>query len=384
MINILHLIHKYRGDYPLLNQQVNLDRSQFRTVVCYLSGEDDGRNGLDGAGVETVYLGFKPQHLRFHNLSLLRRLKTLIDAQDIHVVNCQQHRATPIGVLASLMATNKPSVVSTLHGLGFARTLRRKLFNWLLYKKVFRLIGISHGVSQDILRNNWGLTENKVVTVQNGLVFEPFLQDEPREVCRAKVLPERSRDFWFGTVGRLSAVKNHHNLIKAFADVRREIPEAILVIAGSGDLEPELRRQAAAAGLEERVVFLGHRTDIPRLLHCLDVFLLPSLREGFGLALLEAMASRLPVIASRVGGIPEIFGEENFGIMIDPNSPEQLAKAMKTMAALPAAQLEAWGERARRRALEHFTADRMIADYQRVYLDAYRDRQSRHPRREAS
>jgi glycosyltransferase involved in cell wall biosynthesis len=96
------------------------------------------------------------------------------------------------------------------------------------------------------------------------------------------------------------------------------------------------------------------------------------------------MASRLPVIASRVGGIPEIFGEENFGIMIDPNSPEQLAKAMKTMAALPAAQLEAWGERARRRALEHFTAERMIADYQRVYLDAYRDRQSRHPRREAS
>jgi glycosyltransferase involved in cell wall biosynthesis len=212
-----------------------------------------------------------------------------------------------------------------------------------------------------------------VVTVQNGLVYEPFLGDEDKVLCRSAVLPQQPKAFCFGTVGRLSEVKNHWVLIAAFRELSREMPEALLVIAGSGENEAELRRQVAAAGLNERVVFLGYRSDIPRILNCLDVFLLPSLREGFGLAMLEAMASRLPVIASRVGGIPEIFGEEDFGIMIDPNNPVELRDAMKTLANLPQTQREAMGDRARRRALEHFGAERMIAGYEQVYQEAYED-----------
>ncbi len=377
MINILHIIHKYRGDYDLLNQQVNLDPETFRTVVCYLSGEDDGCNGLDAAGVKTIYLGFEPSKLRFHNLSLLQRLKSLMDEEQTHVVNCQQHRSTPIGVLASLLSDNKPSVVSTLHGLGFARTLRRKLLNWFLYKQIFRVIGISQGVSQDILSSNWGLAEAKVVTVQNGLVFDRFLHDEPKDVSRASVLPEKMNAFWFGTVGRLSEVKNHRHLISAFSGVSQQLPDAILVIAGSGEMEQGLRRQVTEAGLDDRVIFLGYRDDIARVLNCFNVFLLPSLREGFGLAMLEAMASRLPVIASRVGGIPEIIGNQDFGIMIDPQKTEELEAAMKRMAELPESQLKELGELARRRALEGFTAERMIADYQRVYQEAYLDWQQR-------
>lgn len=373
MINILHLIHKYRGDYPLLNQQVNLDPTRFRTVVCYLSGEDDGRNSLSASGIKTLYLGFKAKSLRLHNLPLLFRIKTIIDQEDIQVVNCQQHRSTPPSVLAAMLAKNKPAVVSTLHGLGFSRTLTRKVVNWFLYKRIFRVIGISHGVSRDIIDNNWWLAENKVVTVQNGLVYEPFLHEQDKTFCRTLVLPDRVNAFWFGTVGRLSKVKNHRTLIAAFEKMGRDFPEALLVIVGSGEEEPALRQQVAAAGLNERVVFLGYRNDIPLILNCLDVFLLPSLREGFGLAMLEAMASRLPVIASRVGGIPEIFDEEDFGIMIDPRNPDELREAMKTLASLPRARLETMGDRARKRALEHFSAERMIAGYEQVYLEAYAD-----------
>ena len=274
MITILHLIHKYRGDYPLLNQQVNLDPARFRTVVCYLSGEDDGRNSLPAAGIKTLYLGFRPQSLRLHNLSLLWQLKQLMDENDIHVVNCQQHRTTPLGVIAAGMAGNKPTVVSTLHGLGFSRRVTRKALNWFLYKRIFRVIGISHGVSRDILDNNWSLSENKVVTVQNGLIYEPFLGDEDKVLCRSAVLPQQTNAFWFGAVGRLSDVKNHRTLIAVFGELSRDMPEALLVIAGSGENEAELRRQVAAAGLNERVVFLGYRSDIPRILNCLDVFLL--------------------------------------------------------------------------------------------------------------
>jgi len=377
MINILHMIHKYRGDYPLLNQQVNLDPARFRTVVCYLSGEDDGRNSLPAAGIKTLYLGFNPKRLRLHNPALLFRIRSIIDEENIQVVNCQQHRSTPLGVLAAMLAKNNPSVVSTLHGQGFARTFTRKLLNWFLYKRTFRIIGISHGVSRDILDNNWGLSANKVVTVQNGLIYGPFLHGTDKALCRSTVVPHKTKAFWFGTVGRLSEVKNHCTLIAAFADLSREMPEALLVIAGTGENEAELRQQVAAAGLNERVFFLGYRSDIPQILNGLDVFVLPSLREGFGLAMLEAMASRLPVIASRVGGIPEIFGDEDFGIMIDPNNPAELRDAMKTLANLPQAQREAMGDRARRRALEHFGAERMIAGYEQVYQEAYVDWQRR-------
>jgi len=379
MIHILHLIHKYRGDYPLLNQQVNLDPARFRTVVCYLSGEDDGRNSLSAAGIKTLYLGFDPNRLRLHNLTLLWRLKKLMEEEGIHVVNCQQHRSTPVGVLATLLARNKPSVVSTLHGMGFSRTFTRKLLNWFLYKRTFRVIGISHGVSRDILDNNWGLAGNKVATVQNGLIYESFLHREDKALCRSSVFPQQANAFWFGTVGRLSEVKNHRTLIAAFAKLSRDMPEALLVIVGTGENEAELRQQVAAAGLNERVVLLGYRSDIPRILNCLDVFLLPSLREGFGLAMLEAMASRLPIIASRVGGIPEIFGEEDFGVMIDPSSPDELSAAMKTLASLPKARLAAMGDLARKRALEHFSAERMIAGYEQVYQDAYADWLRRNP-----
>ncbi|WP_306533207.1 glycosyltransferase [Geobacter sp.] len=381
MIKILHLIHKYRGDYPLLNQQVNLDRERFRTVVCYLSGKDDGKNGLDALGIKTIYLGFEPQTLRFYNVALLRQLKNLMEREDIHVVNCQQHRSTPVGVLAALLAANRPSTVSTLHGLGISRTFRRKLLNWLLYKNVFRIIGISHGVSRDVLNSNWQLPQDKVVTVQNGLVYDRFLTTGTQEDARRKILPDCASGFWFGTAGRLSAVKNHETLLLAFKKVVEFIPKSVLIIAGDGELRESLVALTAKLNLGGHVHFLGFRRDIPDILKSLDVFVLPSLREGLPLVLLEAMASGLPVVASAVGGIPEVIGDGDFGLLVDPHSPDHLAEAMIRMAQLPADQLRDLGIKARQRALNDFSAERMIQDYERVYTEAFKDWKQRNMHR---
>ncbi len=380
MISILHVIHRYRGDYPLLNSQVALDPKRFRTVVCYLSGEDDGKNRLAEQGAGVVYLNRRHSHLRWYNLSLILELKGLIDREGIGVVNCQQHRSTPLGVLAALLSRLKPAVVVTLHGLGTARTWQRKLLNALLFRKVFRVVGISHGVSADIARANWGLPREKVVTIQNGLVYDAFLSGPSRTEARTMILPGLQERFWFGIVGRLSAVKNHETLLRAFSRVVATHPDALLVVAGSGELETSLKGLTAELGLQEHVSFLGFRRDVPVLLRALDVFLLPSLREGLPLSLLEAMASGLPSVAARVGGIPEVIGAEDLGRLVEPLDLEKLAEAMLELAALPPERLEAMGSAARKRALEEFSAARMIDGYERLYQDAFEYwRTHRHP-----
>ena len=376
-INILQIIHRYRGNYPLLNLQVKLNPARFRTTICFLSGENDGRNQLDADGYEVLYLGYPGSKLRLHNLPLILHLKRIMEEHEIHVVNCQQHRPTPLGVMAALLAAQKPAVISTLHGLGFAGTWRRRFLNWFLYRKVDRIVGISEGVRQDILSSNWGLQGEKVETILNGLDFDSFLKDMTKEEARKGLLADTIGGFWFGTAGRLSPVKNQKTLIAAFAKVAERHADAHLLIAGKGELEEELRNQVIQLRLQGQVHFLGFQKDMFRVLRALDAFVLPSLREGFGLSLVEAMAAGLPVIGARVGGIPEIFGEHDLGQMINPTDVSDMADAMSRMVESPPERLAAMGQVARQRAVEGFSADRLIANSERLYEQVFSRRSAR-------
>jgi glycosyltransferase involved in cell wall biosynthesis len=355
----------------LLNEMVRLDRQRFRTVVCYLGGAPDGRNDIEGLAHRTVYLGCRPGELRWFNLSLLQRLRRLMEEEQVQIVNCQLHRTTPVGLGAALLARKRPLVLSTIHGLGGSNGWNRRLQNRLIFPRLHRLVAISHAVRDDILAGNPWLPPEKVVTVQNGLELDRFLGDADREDLRRQLFPEIGGRFWFGTAGRLSAVKNHALLLQAFQFVLQQEPRSVLLLAGRGELEESLRRQAAELGIEGQVHFLGHRSDMPQVLKTLDCFVFPSLREGLPLALLEAMASALPVIASRVGGIPEVFSDETMGTLVSPREPGELAAAMLGMAATPREVLDQYGENARRRAVGHFRAERMRGDYEALYEECF-------------
>lgn len=370
MITVLQLVHKYRGNYELFNLQAGLDRQNHRMVVCYLSGTPDGRDRMVEIADKVIYLECNPDRLYWYNLPLLLKLRRIIDAEQPQVVNCQQHRTVPLGVLARLLSRSKPVLITTLHGLGTARSWQRKLSNWLFYRHFYRIVGISTGVCADIVAANWKLSPQKVVTIQNGLDYAPFIAPLDRIQARSEILPGREECFWFGTAGRLSKVKNQRILIEAFAIVAQRVPQSILVLAGQGELEQDLRARVTALGLEDRVFFLGFRRDIPRLLGALDVFLLPSLREGLPLALLEAMASSLPVVAAAVGGIPEVVGDGAFARLVDPHDVAALAEAMCTFAELPEAERKALGEQAQMRAVNEFNAARMLAGYAALYAEA--------------
>jgi glycosyltransferase involved in cell wall biosynthesis len=370
-INILLLVKRYSGNYPLLNEMVKLDAGRFRCVVCYLCGEDDGQNPLDRLA-KTYYLTLKNHEIKPWNAKLKRRLAGILDDEQIHVVNCHLQRTISVGVTAARAARRRPAVLATLHGLGSASSLQRKIGNWFLYRHLFKVIGVSEAVREDLLHNNWGLTADKVVTIHNGIDPTPFLVESSRSVAREAVLSAYGDGgSWFGSLGRLSEVKNQRTLLRAFAQVVASEPQTRLLLAGRGELEEELKALSSSLGLDENVFFLGFRRDVSQILRALDFFVLPSLREGLSLAIMEAMCSGLPVLASRVGGIPELFGAVEMGTLVDPVDENGLAEAMLSLARLPVAERQRLGDNARARVLEHFTAEDMTRKYAAVFAAAF-------------
>ena len=181
---------------------------------------------------------------------------------------------------------------------------------------------------------------------------------------RALGLPEGAPAI--GTVGRLEARKGTRTLIEALARLDGAIGDAHLVVAGDGPLREELAGLAARLGVADRVRLLGNRDDVRDVLAALDVFALPSLTEGMSNALLEAMAMALPLVATAVGGNPEVVTDAEHGLLVPPGDPEPLARAIGRLLANreDGARM---GAAARRRVEERYGARAMVRELEGVY-----------------
>lgn len=370
MIRILHIAQKYGGNYPLFNDMVRLDRRKFESYFCYLRGVADGLNEMDRLAQAVFYDFGKQQRFFFKKLKSAHVMANIIDKHDIDIVNCQREKTMPLGVLASFLSKRKPKIAVTVHGLagGQRYDLRRKIKNSFYYRFLDKVICISETVKKDVTENNVINLSGKVVVVHNGLACEKFLFEMSKEEARRNILPDsKSGFFWFGTVGRLSEVKNQERLILAFGRVLNRRPNCLLLIAGDGPLKKKLSSAVADLGLSNHVLFLGNRSDVPVILKALDVFVFPSLREGFGLALLEAMASKIPIVASDIPIFREIAGDSDIGRLADPYNPVALADAMSMIMDLPQDELKNMGERAQCRAISDFSAAKMIRNYEALY-----------------
>ena len=147
-------------------------------------------------------------------------------------------------------------------------------------------------------------------------------------------------DFVCATVGRLVPVKGHTYLIKAIQKVVKVIPEAKFLFVGDGELKSKLSEEIKSYDLQRNIFLLGARNDIATILSCINVFLLPSLNEGFGMALIEAMAARKPVIATNVGGVPEVIINGTTGILVPSKDPEAFSSAIIKLYNNPEMSLE--------------------------------------------
>jgi glycosyltransferase involved in cell wall biosynthesis len=168
-----------------------------------------------------------------------------------------------------------------------------------------------------------------------------------------------------GTVGSLTPKKSHETLLRATRLARRSLPDLRVAVVGQGPMAGALHRRAAELAVEDAVAFVGYREDAARVASAFDVFVLSSRHEGLPVALLEAMAAGRPVVATRVGGVPEVVRDGGEGILVPPGDPEALAAAMVTV--LVDSDLQArLGEAARRRAAD-FDIRRTVRRHEEVY-----------------
>ncbi|MBN2565244.1 MAG: glycosyltransferase [Candidatus Eisenbacteria bacterium] len=200
----------------------------------------------------------------------------------------------------------------------------------LLVRTVNRLIDITVAVSslsRDMLIKNYSIPVSRIVAIRNGMDVSRFNGPFDTDAVRAELGLGPSERVAV-LVGRFAARKGHDCALSALAKARVDVPDLRMVFAGDGELEQEIRDQAARLGLGDGVVFAGFRRDVPRLLAASDLLLLPSEDECLPLVILEAMASRLPVIATDVGGISEAVEDGKTGVLISPADPDELSRAL--------------------------------------------------------
>lgn len=365
------------------------DRARFDPlVVAGVPGRWDDQGG-DAAAAEN-YRRLDRAKVRWHMVPTLtrevnpvkdavtfQRLTALFRQERPEIVHTHTSKAGVLGRLAAWRA-RVPVVVHTPHGhvfYGHFGRLASRVFltvERLLARRTTWLIALTEAEREEHLKLSVGRPDRFVV-VPSGIDLERFRRAValPRRPPEGLVLPADA--VLVGSVGWLTRVKGHRVLIEAVARLKEAHPRLHLMLVGSGDLRDEFERLARRLGLGDRVHFLGARQDVPECLAAMDLFVLPSLNEGMGRALVEAMAAGRPVVASRVGGVPAIIQDRVTGVLVPPGDPAALAGTLDELLRRPD-QARALGAAAALAIGERFGTEAMARAVEQVYEEALQER----------
>lgn len=372
---ILHMLPDLQtggGQSLILNNISHMDKSRFRNIVCYVRPENDFEQAFLDAGIETFCLDHRPGH----GLRTLLRLVRLIRRQRIEIVHTNNTRTDRVyGQMAALLC--RVPVVNNLHmpsGPGRERLLARPftLFqNWLWRLTVRHVIAVSEEVrSTWVQYNTTGRFSGQTASVINAGIDLGAWSDPPDrddlDLLRRDLGLERQWPLLIN-VGRLVPQKGQHFLIPMMAEVVRRFPDAHLLVVGEGDRRAELEEEIERAGLRANITLLGTRHDVSALLALSDLYVFPSVAEGLGVAVIEAMAAGKPVVAFRIAPLTEFIEHGGSGYLVEPLDVSALARSACDILSDPDTA-RAFAERGRRIAAERFDIGNIAREVEAVYL----------------
>jgi len=261
----------------------------------------------------------------------------------------------------------KAAIVNSHHGTDAWASPSRRWLERATLSLADRVVVCSEAVRRCAIEKV-GMPEEKVVTVANGIRVGRFSDGSRRGAIRAALGLGPDQPV-VGTVGRLDEpVKGLSVLAAAMERVAERIPAAVCLVIGEGPARASLEAIARRRSLSERFRFLGERRDVPDLLHAVDLYVQPSLLEGFGLSALEAMAAGKAVVASRVGGLMEVVADSVTGDLVPPGNPGDLARGIAGLLEDPDRR-ERYGRAGQARARERFPLEKMVRGWTRLYRD---------------
>ncbi len=370
-INLLQLIRPAAGGMKehLCDLVANLDRERFNILVA-CPPDSAVAQEVAALGIEVIPVDLKGEISLRSDLKVIRQLVAILKERRIDLLHAHSSKAGLVGRVAAILA-GTPAIVFTVHNFIFydnLSSLKKRLY--AIAEKVLAyptntIITVSNALRDGIIKTE-GINPEKIVTIYNGIDIHPFEETIDRDGVRQilKLGPGPV----IGTVARLAPQKGICYLVEAAARVVKEYPEAQFLIAGDGPLLPELEQQAADLGVKDNIRFLGYWEDIAQLFVVMDIFVLPSVTEGLGLTVLEALAAERPVIATNVGGLPEIVHLGQTGLLAQVKDPGDLAKQILYLLNNPG-EAERMAVTGKALVKEKFALETMVRATTKVYLD---------------
>jgi glycosyltransferase involved in cell wall biosynthesis len=303
------------------------------------------------------------------NLGSSNRLASLLRRERVDVIHAHQFGPFFYGATARLLA-RRPGLVMTEHGRSFPDPPRRAhfLFNRAVLRRGDRIIAVGEDVRRALIDNE-GFPAGRVEVVYNGVDTGSFAESARHRESVRREIGVGAEELVLMQVARLDAIKDHATAVRAVRRVAERRGDVRLVIVGDGAEAGPIDELTRDLGLGDRVLRLGTRTDVTRLIGAADVVMLTSRSEGIPLTLIEGMAAGLPVVATRVGGIPEVVAEGETGLLAPAGDADALAAHILRLAEDRDLRGRL-GRAGRERARTSFDEGRMIAAYDRIYGEA--------------
>ena len=295
----------------------------------------------------------------FRLLKILREWKP-------QILTSFMFHANLLGRIAGRLA-GVPIVVSSIRNENFGGSRRDRVLrmtDWM-----GEISTTNSNLAADKLVKRGVVPRERIRVIPNGLVLDKFTVKNSNRMEFRQQLGITERDFLWLAVGRLEEQKDYSNLLQAFKIIIQDGREAQLRVAGQGPLLENLQRQSINLGIYDRVVFLGLRRDIPSLLDAADGFVLSSAWEGLPNAVMEAMAAAKPVVATCVGGVPELVQEGVNGYIVPPGDSEALTTAMEKMMALPKEKRLEMGEAGRAYIEANYSLEHVVDQWEALYME---------------
>jgi glycosyltransferase involved in cell wall biosynthesis len=385
-IKVLHIITRFDKGGSAQNTYLTLlelKKGNFKSsLISGLSFESEMKQEEIKANIKDIQR-LKSENIKFikcpslvRRINILKDLKAFFDIWRIIkkngplIVHTHTSKAGLLGRLAAKLA-GIPIIIHTPHGhvfFGYFRPLKTKVFiilEKLAARITDKIIALTNKERGDYILFKIA-DEEKFVVINSGVELNKFKElpfNENRNFKKELRIPENS--LTIGTVGRLEPVKGHEFLVKAAKHIIPKYPDSIFIFTGDGYLKQNLEKKAFDLGIEENIIFLGWRDDAAKIISAYDVFVLPSLNEGMGRVLVEAMALGKPIVASNIGGIPDLVIHGKNGFLVPPKNPKELAKYIQILLE-DEKKREKMGQAGKEIAL-NFSAENMVVKIAKLY-----------------